>query len=365
MDRLVVTYEYHGLDPSAVADLIRVEQTIEFPFDLASNWIQENVVGRVEEIKSISPQRHHITISYNPEVAGGELPQLLNVLWGNVSLFPGVKLIGLEIPNAILGLFNGPRFGVAGLRQMFGASTRPLLTTALKPMGSDSRALAQMARTLVLSGFDLIKDDHSLANQPWSMWEERVKLVAAAVKQGNEEINGNCRYSPSLNLPFDRIRDAAYRAKELGAGALLVLPGITGFDSMRALAQDDDLALPIQAHPALLGSFVISETAGLAHGIIFGTIMRLAGADISIFPNTGGRFSFTAEQCLEIKAAAHSPLGDLKECWIAPAGGMTIEKIPEMIEMYGPDTALLIGGALSRGNLAENAARMSQVVRSY
>ena len=93
--------------------------------------------------------------------------------------------------------------------------------------------------------------------------------------------------------------------------------------------------------------------------------MRLAGADISIFPNVGGRFSFTAEQCLEIKTAAHSPLGDLKECWIAPAGGMTIEKIPEMIEMYGLDTALLIGGALSRGDLAENATRMSQVVRSY
>ena len=44
---------------------------------------------------------------------------------------------------------------------------------------------------------------------------------------------------------------------------------------------------------------------------------------------------------------------------------MTIERIPEMIEMYGRDTALLIGGALSRGDLKKNAERMSQVVRSY
>ena len=44
---------------------------------------------------------------------------------------------------------------------------------------------------------------------------------------------------------------------------------------------------------------------------------------------------------------------------------MTLERIPEMIEMYGKDTALLIGGALSRGNLADNAARMSEIVHTY
>ena len=365
MDRLVVTYAYCGADPSALADLIRVEQTIEFPFELAPVWIQESVVGKIEEIITKSDELHHIMISYDPGVVGGELPQLLNVLWGNVSLFPGVRVIGLQIPQSILDLFKGPRFGVSGLRTIFGAPTRPLLTTALKPMGSDSRTLAEMARTIALSGFDLIKDDHSLANQPWSLWEERVTLVAQAVKQANEESGGRCLYSPSLNLPFDRIRDAAYRAKELGAGALLVLPGITGFDSMRVLSQDNELALPIQAHPSSLGSFVTSKNEGLSHGILFGTVMRLAGADISIFPNTGGRFSFGAEQCLEIKAAAQSPLGELRKCWIAPAGGMTIERIPEMIEMYGRDTALLIGGALSRGDLKKNAERMSQVVRSY
>lgn len=365
MDRMVVTYEYRGSDPSALADLIRVEQTIEFPFELAPAWIQESVVGKVEEIISNSEQLHQITISYDPGVVGGELPQLLNVLWGNVSLFPGVRVNALQIPDSIVKLFKGPRFGVVGLRAMFEAPTRPLLTTALKPMGSDSRTLAAMARTLVLSGFDIIKDDHSLANQPWALWEERVTLVAQAVAQANDESGGRCLYSPSLNLPFDRIRDAAFRAKELGAGALLVLPGITGFDSMRVLAQDDDLALPIQAHPSFLGSFVTSKNEGISHGILFGTIMRLAGADISIFPNIGGRFSFSSSQCLEIKAAARAPLGELRGCWIAPAGGMTIERIPEMIEMYGSDTALLIGGALSRGGLKENSERMSKVVRSY
>lgn len=365
MDRLVIYYEYQGSDPITVADVIRVEQTIEFPYDLAAPWIRESVVGRVEEITSLNMDLHRIIISYNPDIVGGEFTQLLNVLWGNSSLFAGLKIVGLKLPDSITSVFKGPRFGVDGLRALFGATTRPLLTTALKPMGSDSQTLAEMARTLALSGFDLIKDDHSLANQPWSRWEERVRLVSRAVREANEKTGGNCLYAPSLNLPFSQIHDAAHKAKELGAGSLLVLPGITGFDSLRTLAEDDSLALPIQSHPSLLGSFVTSKSQGISHGIIFGTLMRLAGADISIFPNTGGRFSFTPEQCLDIKEGAHGPLAHMKKSWIAPAGGMTIERIPEMIEMYGMDTALLIGGALSRGDLAENAARMSTLVRSY
>lgn len=365
MDRIHITYAFLGENPKAIADLIRVEQTIEFPFELAPSWIQDQVVGKIEEITSSDKSNHLITISYNPDIAGGELTQLLNVLWGNASLFPGVKIVDLKLPDSILNNFKGPRFGISGLRKIFKADTRPLIATALKPMGSDAKTLAEMARTLALAGFDLIKDDHSLANQPWATWKERVTLISTAVKEANELTGGNSVYVPSLNMPFDQVIDAAHTAKDLGAGALLVIPGVTGFDSLRVIAADDTLSLPILGHPAMLGSLVTSKDSGISHGIVFGTLMRLAGADISIFPNIGGRFSFTTEQCLEIADLSRRKLGSLNPITIAPAGGMTLERIPEMIDMYGKETALLIGGALSRGNLADNAARMCEMVRSY
>jgi ribulose-bisphosphate carboxylase large chain len=365
VDRIYVTYKFTGEDPKAIAEVIRAEQTIEFPFELAPAWIQEEVVGKVEEISSTDKTTHLITISYNPDVTGGELNQFLNVLWGNVSLFPGIKIVDLKLPEPFLEKYKGPRFGVNGLREIFNAPTRPLVSTALKPMGSDAKTLAEMARTLALAGFDLIKDDHSLANQPWATWKERVTLVSRAVREANEVTGGKSVYAPSLNLPFDQIVDAAHTAKDLGAGALLVLPGITGFDSLRLLAADDSLALPIQGHPAMLGSLVTSKYEGISHGIALGTLMRLAGADISIFPNVGGRFSFTKDQCLEITDKSREKLGSLKPMLVSPAGGMTLERIPEMIEMYGKDSALLIGGALSRGSLADNAAQMSEMVRAY
>ena len=115
----------------------------------------------------------------------------------------------------------------------------------------------------------------------------------------------------------------------------------------------------------MLGSLVTSKSEGISHGIVMGTLMRLAGADISIFPNVGGRFSFNMEQCLEITDRSRENLGILKPILISPAGGMTLDRIPEMIDMYGRDTALLIGGALSRGSLADNAARMCEIVHTY
>jgi ribulose-bisphosphate carboxylase large chain len=49
-DRIHVTYRITGNDPATVAEAIRVEQTIEFPNELAPAWIQQEVVGRVESI---------------------------------------------------------------------------------------------------------------------------------------------------------------------------------------------------------------------------------------------------------------------------------------------------------------------------
>lgn len=357
-DRITVTYRITGNDPVAVAEAIRVEQTIEFPNELAPEWIQRDVVGRVESISG-----DQVCISYDPRVAGGELTQLLNVLWGNVSLFPGVRIIDLALPESITQLFQGPRFGITGLRKHFDAPTRPLITTALKPMGTSSSDLAETARTLALAGFDIIKDDHSLANQPWSTWRERVELVSKAVAEANAITGRKSAYAPSLNLPADQVLSAAKSAAELGAGALLILPGITGFDSMRVIAAESEL--PIMAHPSMLGSYTISPNEGIAHGILFSKLMRLAGADITIFPNFGGRFSFSQAECLEIRDAAIAPLGEIAPTWISPGGGMSVDRIPEMIDFYGKDTALLIGGALHRGSLRENAQRMAAVVSQY
>lgn len=356
-DRIVIAYRITTGDPREVADAIRTEQTIEFPFDLAPEWIQETVVGRIESINGSS-----VVISYDPGTAGGGLVQLQNLLWGNVSLFPGVRITDLQIPDSYLAQFRGPRFGIAGLRDRFQAYGRPLLTTALKPMGMSPRELAGFGAILATAGFDMIKDDHGLSDQPWAPWRERVQVIGAAITEAADKAGTRSVYMPSLNVAADKLLDAAHFAKQHGAGALLVLPGLTGLDSMRMLADDDSLGLPIMSHPSFLGAHVVNAAQGLDHGILFGTLMRLAGADISIFPNHGGRFSFSPAECADIKDRCQAPLGSLAPIFPSPGGGMTLERIPEMVDFYGVDVALLIGGALHRGDLATNAQAMVNAV---
>jgi ribulose-bisphosphate carboxylase large chain len=117
---------------------------------------------------------------------------------------------------------------------------------------------------------------------------------------------------------------------------------------MQALADDPQLGLPILFHPALLGSFVTHPYTGMAHGVVFGLLGRLAGADVAIYPNFGGRFSFSREDCLAIAEATRRPLGELKPIFPAPAGGMSVGRVADMVALYGVDTVLLIGGDLHR-----------------
>ena len=63
---------------------------------------------------------------------------------------------------------------------------------------------------------------------------------------------------------------------------------------MRELAADPTFGLPVIAHPALLGPMLgggsRGRVAGFSHEVLLGVIPRLAGADVTIFPNFGGRF---------------------------------------------------------------------------
>ncbi|HWP68104.1 MAG TPA: sugar-binding domain-containing protein, partial [Rectinemataceae bacterium] len=78
-----------------------------------------------------------------------------------------------------------------------------------------------------------------------------------------------------------------------------------------------------------------SKDSGIAHATLYGTLMRLSGADASVYPNFGGRFSFTKEECVGIARATGEPLGPLKQAFPAPGGGMTPERTAEMLEVYG------------------------------
>lgn len=368
-DRLLVTYRILGTADLARkrAEEIAVEQTIEYPPELVHRRdILEQVVGRVEGLSAVDELTHHARISYATEIAGEELTQLLNVLLGNSSLKPGIRVVGLELPESLLASFGGPSFGRQGLRQWLGVHGRPILATAIKPMGLGPQELAELGASFARGGIDLVKDDHGLANQSFCPFEERVEAVAEAIIRANAAADTHCVYAPNVTAS-PRVALARGRfAKAAGARALLFAPGLGGWDTLRMLADDESIQLPILCHPALLGSLHIDPDHGFGCGIVYGELARLAGADATIFPSFGGRFSFSELDCRELVQGTERRLGNLKSIFPTPAGGLSLERIPELLRFYGPEAILLIGGDLHRhgSDLLSTCRRFRAAVES-
>jgi S-methyl-5-thioribulose 1-phosphate isomerase len=331
----------------AKAEDICLEQTVELPEALVTQSdIREHVFGHIENLRPLASDRFEATITFAVETVGAELTQLVNVLFGNISMKPGIRLERFDLPASLATQFHGPRFGRVGLRERLGVSERPLLCTALKPMGLGGQQLADLAYQLALGGIDIIKDDHGLAGQPFAPYEERVLRCAEAVARANQETGWQCIYAPNVTAPALLVRSRALFARQNGGGGLLISPGLTGLDAMRELADDGGIGLPILSHPALQGSFVQSPQGGISHFCLFGQLNRLAGADAVIFPNYGGRFSYTREDCRMLAAGTDCDMGPIKPIFPTPAGGMSLSRVPEMRALYGRDVIILIGGGL-------------------
>lgn len=366
-ERFLVEYLVTGDEAEAYAKVqdICVEQTVEFPPEFISEeWIKEDVIGRIENFSPAFPNLYKAEISYAVETTAYELTQLLNVIYGNISLKPGILVNRLELSPGLLSMFHGPRFGREGLRKWLQAEGRPLLFTAIKPMGLPASELGKLAYKFARGGIDIIKDDHGLTNQSFAEFTERIKYAAAAVNKANAETGGKSIFVANITGPSDEIRERARLAKRLGAKGLMVAPALTGFDIMRQLADDDGIALPIFSHPAFLGSFTASETSGISHFALYGQITRLAGADAVIYPNFGGRFSFSKKVCEKITEGTKAQMGKIKPIFPSPGGGITLPLIPELLEVYGEEVIFLMGGGLvKRGpDIEDNCRYFRQLI---
>lgn len=339
-------------DIEKIAQDIAIEQTVEMPLDcVPDNVLKEGIIGRVESIApsdcAEEPGEKGIfdtTISFRCDIAGFAVPQFLNVIFGNISLKNDIKIVGFNFPQAFLKRFPGPAHGVDGIRKLLGARDRPIACTALKPLGLSARELASMAGAFARGGIDLIKDDHGLGNQSMHPFEERVQRCAQAVADANAATGGATIYCPMVCGRFDEIERQVSFALQAGLKGVLIAPMLVGLDAMRFLSETYKVV--VIAHPALAGTFFSGKYHGMTPAIMLGTIFRLCGADVSIFPNAGGRFFFTQKECSELADALTAPLGAVKPALPCPAGGMTLGGIRDLWKIYGDDMVLLIGGAL-------------------
>ena len=360
---LSVLYHVRG-DAAGIearARAIAVEQSVEMPVEaIDDRTVLDEIVGRVEGIDDLGGGVFAVRVALAAATTGNEAGQLLNMLFGNSSIHDDVSLVDVELPPEMAAGFGGPNHGLEGLRVRADAAGRALTCSALKPQGLPPEGLAEIAHRLALGGVDYIKDDHGLADQDYAPFARRVAACAARVRAANAVTGGQTRYAPSLSGDLDRLRRQLGAARDEGVDTVLVAPMILGLPALHALARAyPDIA--ILAHPAMAGA------ARIAPPLLLGRLFRLLGADATVFPNHGGRFGYTPSTCLALAAAARGPWHGLRPGLPVPAGGMTTARVGEMLDFYGPDVMLLIGGNLlaARDRLTEETRAFTRKVHDH
>ena len=363
--RLRVTYRLGCPDATEAAKTARdiaLEQTVELPEGTFDAKIEREVVGRVETVESSDPSACRAVISFDLDTIGDEIPQLLSLLFGNISLKRSIRIDDIEWPDQLLRRFAGPTHGIDGLRSLCGVDERrPLLCSALKPMGLSARDLARRCHDLALGGIDLVKDDHGLADQPSAPFAERVWRCQEAISLARARGGVRGLYFPNVTGRISELEQRVELAVDAGCKGVLISPLVVGPDSVRWIAERFGVA--VLAHPALAGAYFHPDH-GLRAEILLGDIFRIAGSDGVIYPNCGGRFPLTEATCRAINDRLRRPLGPLRPSFPIPAGGIDAERVPHWVHQYGPETIFLIGGSLyARGDLVRASADLLQAVR--
>ena len=328
-----------------MARFIAYEQTVELPEALIRDpHILQEIVGRVERLHQLDEFAFETTISYSSKLASTQLSQLMNLLYGNVSMLDGVRLSDMRLPSALTAEFKGPLHGIDGLRRLTGVYQRPLLATAVKPRGTPTEGLAKLAADFALGGGDIVKDDQNLVSSDFESFKIRVDQIASAVVKANDVTGRNCLYFPHLAARTEDLERAIEFVYRSGLKGVLMCPMVLGLDLCRKLAAD--YGLIFMAHPAMSGAYTSGRDHGMSHSVLLGSLFRLAGADISVFPATGGRFNYAPEDCDAVCTKLTETQGALKPAFPCPAGGITFDRVAELAQIYGQDSVLLIGGSL-------------------
>jgi len=340
---------------------IALEQSVEVPLAaIHSPSILSEIVGRVEAVEDQGDGWFDVRIGLATATVGNDAGQLVNMLFGNSSIYDDVQLIDIDVPDDLCAVFGGPRQGLQSLRRRAGATGRALTASALKPQGLEAFELAELAYELAAGGVDFVKDDHGIADQAYSPFDQRVRACAAATRKGAAISGHPTRYVPSLCGSFPALDRQVVLARGEGIDVVMVAPmviGLSNFQELRRTHPD----VGFLAHPALMGAARISP-------IVYAKLLRLLGADAFIFPSYGGRFGYSEETCRDMADSLRAPWMGLEACLPVPAGGMTLERVPEILDFYGPESMLLIGGSLlasPRGTLTAETAKFVRAVAAH
>lgn len=293
---------------------------------------------------------------------GARLPNLISAVLGEGVYFaPGIPLVRLEdirFPDAYLAHFEGPQFGVAGVRERLQVHGRPIFLGVIKPnIGLPPEPFAQLGYEGWLGGLDIAKDDEMLADALYSPLAERATRLGALRVRAEQETGVPKGYLANITDEVDRLGALHDVAVNAGANFVMVnaMPvGVSGVRALRRVAR-----VPIVTHFPFIAAFSRIPAHGV-HSRVITRLQRLAGADVIIMPGFGDRMMTPPHEVLENVQACLEPMGPLKPSLPVPGGSDSAATLTGVYRQLGTvDFGFVPGRAVFGHPMGPRAGAMS------
>ncbi len=339
-DYIVLDYYFESvIDPEeAAAHLCQEQSTAQWrrvgvDEDLRDQFgakvIDLEVTGNLDRpsyplpsIEAAKTYQCRVSIAHPHGNFGPRIPNILTAALGEGAFYsPGIaaiKLMDIEFPASFLQHFEGPKFGIQGLRDMLEVYDRPIFFGVVKPnIGLSPDDFAELAFQSWLGGLDIAKDDEMLSDVPWSPLRERAEKAGKARLKA-EEITGEKKvYLANITDEVDQLIRLHDVAVERGANALMINGMTTGLSAIRMLRKHT--RAPLVAHFDFIAPLTHISYFGV-HTKVMTKLQRLAGFDVIIFPGFGARMKTPDEEVLQSVQECLKPWGHIKPVLPVPAG---------------------------------------------
>jgi len=333
----------------AIADEQTTGTWIKVGADSADKKIKFGAkVVSIYEVPEDLPPMYIIQIAFPMANIGESLPMMLTTVFGNISASGMVKLIDCAFPKKYVEKFQGPKFGVQGIRDLLGVQDRPLLNAMIKPnIGWTPDEGAEIFYSAAKGGVDIIKDDELLpADEIFCPLKDRVTRFMEKEKKVFEETGEHTLYAVNVTDSIDKIKDNAYRAIEYGANCIMLNAYTSGHGALKMLADDPNINVPILAHVDFVGAYASSTYTGIAAPLVIGKITRLAGGDFQINGHPWGKFPIPYKIFYRSFKFFTQPWWNIKPMMYACSGGTTQLVVKNCIDALGTDIILAAGGGV-------------------
>ncbi len=295
------------------------------------------VISLTPHCSVLSPQSYAVTLAHPHRNFGPKIPNFLSAAAGEGPFYcPGIetiKWLDFEFPKNFLEKFEGPQFGLQGIREVLKVYGRPIFMGVVKPnMGLPPSDFAEIAYQSWLGGLDIAKDDEMLGDESWSPLAERARFTSQARKKAEKETRLPKIYLANITDEVDQINFLHDIAQKNGANMVMINAVMTGFSALRVLRKH--AALPLMSHFTGTACYSRIPNFGIS-SLVTTKLQRLAGADAIGLAGFGERMQCSDEEVLANIRACLEPWGKILPALPIPGGSDTAKTLPIVYSKIG------------------------------